>query len=70
MLQESNKFWEEFGSVSGKELEEDEAAVNGYFSGFVFPGLSKYRKDFLFDKSKILTATSCTWPRRYSVQML
>ena len=52
MPQDSYRFWEQFGSVSVKELEADEAAVNGCFSGFFFPGRSKYRKDFLFDKSE------------------
>ena len=50
MPQDCYDYWGSFGSADTMLLESDGAAVLGSFTGFVFPGRGKFRKDLRFDK--------------------
>ena len=50
MPEDCYEYWASFGIVNTALLDADDDAVMGSFSGFVFPGRGKFRKDLRFDK--------------------
>lgn len=47
------EYWKNFGTAETMQIESDDDMVLSSFSGFVFPGRGKYRKDIRFDQPEM-----------------